>query len=191
MTEETNMNEEVENTETNAEASHTPPSDEGPILEPVFHEYEIHDFNPKTDWATVYFPEANSTITAQIPRLPNGNLLEGETLDYFISSLMPLRLDSVKKDEPAPNSVEILKRVKSVNPPDFTTVEVDRMERFREQRQMLLGQSDWTQLPDNGLSKEKREEWRKYRQALRDIPQRYAGADLNKVKIEFPKPPAE
>ena len=100
MTEETNMNEEVENTEV---TSTEPVVDSGPILEPVFHEYEIHDFNPKTDWATVYFPEANSTITAQIPRLPNGNLLEGEPLDYFISSLMPLRLDNVKKDEPAHN----------------------------------------------------------------------------------------
>jgi hypothetical protein len=188
MTEETNIPEEAE---ANIEAAAVPDNSEAPILEPVYHEYEIHDFNPKTDWATVYFPEANTTITVQVPRLPNGELLDGEPLDYFISSLIPLRLDTVKKGEPAPNSESILKRVKSVNLPDFSTPEVDRMKRFREQRQMLLGQSDWTQLPDNALSKEKREEWKKYRQALRDIPQRYASADLNKVKIEFPTPPEE
>lgn len=38
-------------------------------------------------------------------------------------------------------------------------------------RSQLLTKSDWTQLPDNGLSEEKREEWSEYRQALRDIPQ--------------------
>ena len=35
--------------------------------------------------------------------------------------------------------------------------------------QMLLF-SDWTQLPDSGLTDEKKAEWQIYRQALRDLP---------------------
>lgn len=34
----------------------------------------------------------------------------------------------------------------------------------------LLEESDWSQLPDNALSAEKRAEWVTYRQALRDVP---------------------
>lgn len=34
----------------------------------------------------------------------------------------------------------------------------------------LLDLSDWSQLPDNNLSVEKKAEWVVYRQALRDVP---------------------
>jgi hypothetical protein len=40
---------------------------------------------------------------------------------------------------------------------------------IRSQRNFLLEKSDWTQLPDSPLSEEKKEEWRLYRQGLRDI----------------------
>ena len=39
-----------------------------------------------------------------------------------------------------------------------------------ERNQKLSG-SDWTRVDDNGLSEEKRELWRVYRQTLRDLPQ--------------------
>ena len=39
----------------------------------------------------------------------------------------------------------------------------------RRERQVELNRSDWTQLPDNNLSVEKRQEWADYRQALREI----------------------
>ena len=39
----------------------------------------------------------------------------------------------------------------------------------RGQRNTLLEESDWTQLPDSPLSEEKRLEWKTYRQELRDI----------------------
>lgn len=39
----------------------------------------------------------------------------------------------------------------------------------RGYRFMLMMQSDWTQIPNNPLSDEKRAEWAVYRQALRDI----------------------
>ena len=40
---------------------------------------------------------------------------------------------------------------------------------IREKRNRLLFECDWTQLPDSPLSEEKREEWRIYRQELRDV----------------------
>ena len=40
---------------------------------------------------------------------------------------------------------------------------------LRAERNRLLAESDYTQIPDAPLSKAKREEWRAYRQALRDL----------------------
>lgn len=40
---------------------------------------------------------------------------------------------------------------------------------IRTERNMLLETTDWTQLPDAPLTEEKKEEYRVYRQALRDI----------------------
>jgi hypothetical protein len=37
-------------------------------------------------------------------------------------------------------------------------------------RMQLLLASDWTQLPDNGLTDSKKSEWQVYRQLLRDLP---------------------
>jgi hypothetical protein len=42
--------------------------------------------------------------------------------------------------------------------------------RVRQERRRLLKFSDWTQLPDNPLEQSKRDEWKTYRQALRDLP---------------------
>ena len=42
---------------------------------------------------------------------------------------------------------------------------------IREQRSKLLSGSDWTQIPDNPLSRSERESWATYRQQLRDIPE--------------------
>lgn len=41
----------------------------------------------------------------------------------------------------------------------------------REQRDRLLKDSDWTQMPDSPLAEEKKNAWQTYRQALRDVPQ--------------------
>lgn len=39
----------------------------------------------------------------------------------------------------------------------------------RTKRNLLLQESDWTQLPDCPISSEKKEEWQTYRQQLRDV----------------------
>lgn len=51
-----------------------------------------------------------------------------------------------------------------------------------ERRALRLESSDWTQMPDNALSDSKKAEWEVYRQALRDIPQRFPD-DVNKELV--------
>lgn len=43
-------------------------------------------------------------------------------------------------------------------------------EMVRGDRIQLLNESDWTQTVDSPLSESKKEEWKTYRQALRDLP---------------------
>lgn len=57
----------------------------------------------------------------------------------------------------------------------------------RAGRDSLLAASDWTQLPDNALSEEKKVEWATYRQTLRDITQ--AQPNRTTDTIEWPKKP--
>jgi hypothetical protein len=47
---------------------------------------------------------------------------------------------------------------------------VDPRNYVRHWRVMLLDASDWTQIPDNSLSVEKRQEWATWRQAVREYP---------------------
>ena len=44
------------------------------------------------------------------------------------------------------------------------------LDEFREWRNALLYETDWTILPDSPLSADKQAEWKTYRQKLRDLP---------------------
>lgn len=44
------------------------------------------------------------------------------------------------------------------------------LDEFREWRNALLSETDWTILPDSPLSADKQAEWKTYRQKLRDLP---------------------
>jgi hypothetical protein len=59
---------------------------------------------------------------------------------------------------------EIVKEPDFVDPNEF-------MYRVRGKRNLLLQQTDWTQLPDNGLTEEQKEKYIEYRQKLRDYPE--------------------
>jgi hypothetical protein len=59
-----------------------------------------------------------------------------------------------------------------------------KMCEVREKRNMLLAASDWTTLPDVPSSPERRELWRAYRQALRDITDQ-----PDSFTIVWPEPP--
>lgn len=55
----------------------------------------------------------------------------------------------------------------------------------RQSRNLLLSESDWAVLPDSPLSELKINEWKTYRQALRDIPNNFQ----NTQDIIWPKKP--
>jgi len=67
-------------------------------------------------------------------------------------------------------------------------IEVERLEQLaahaRSERDRLLSQSDWTQVPDAPVDQA---EWAEYRQALRDVPQQ-AGFPTD---ITWPVKPTE
>jgi hypothetical protein len=64
--------------------------------------------------------------------------------------------------------------------------EKDALIGLRRIRDRLLEESDWIMLEDSPFSKEKKKEWKTYRQALRDLP---ATCVIN--SIEWPTPPTK
>jgi len=64
--------------------------------------------------------------------------------------------------------------------PSFAVAEI------RLQRDYLLGRGDWTQLPDVPFTETQRQQWREYRQKLRDFP-----ATCDPANPVWPDPPIE
>ena len=60
---------------------------------------------------------------------------------------------------------------------------------IREQRDVLLTNSDWTQNNDSPLSDSEKQEWATYRQSLRDLPSQY-NSDDNPKDVTFPSVPS-
>jgi hypothetical protein len=60
---------------------------------------------------------------------------------------------------------------------------------LRARRNVYLYESDWTQLPDTGLTADKLMEWREYRQQLRDLPALVATQGWGNV--EWPAQPLD
>lgn len=59
-------------------------------------------------------------------------------------------------------------------------------EEIRAQRNMLLNNSDYTQMPDAELTEEQKAAWIAYRKELRRVPESYDSPD----KVIWPTPPA-
>lgn len=57
---------------------------------------------------------------------------------------------------------------------------------LREERDRLLYQTDWTQLPVNPLTAEQKALWENYRQQLRDLPDTVTDID----NVVWPTPPS-
>lgn len=62
-------------------------------------------------------------------------------------------------------------------------------ENIRYERNSVLSRSDWTQLPDSGLSDDTKTAWQTYRQALRNLPSTYSSAE-SEEDITWPSIPA-
>lgn len=64
------------------------------------------------------------------------------------------------------------------------------LEELRKHRNQLLSASDWTQIPDAPLSDAQKQSWVKYRQALRDFPNKIDWTvDHVFTDGDFPMPP--
>tara|TARA_Y100000296_G_C5058884_1_gene198729 strand:+ start:302 stop:709 length:408 start_codon:yes stop_codon:yes gene_type:complete len=61
---------------------------------------------------------------------------------------------------------------------------------LRGQRKKLLEESDWTTLPDSPLNEDKKEEWKTYRQQLRDITNGIETEEQYKAVV-FPTKPED
>lgn len=61
---------------------------------------------------------------------------------------------------------------------------------LRLQRDSLLKQSDWTQFNDSPLTDAKKDEWKTYRQALRDIPVNQPTPTSGLENITWPTEPS-
>lgn len=57
-----------------------------------------------------------------------------------------------------------------VDPEKYLAKEGRLWQQVRNKRNQLLADCDWTQVADAPLTEEKKEAWRAYRQALRDLP---------------------
>lgn len=85
----------------------------------------------------------------------NGSYVQAQLSDDSVGAL--------KKDFPSDVVDEAVKQAKWVI--------------VRAERDRLISQCDWTQMPDAPLDEAKKAEFTAYRQALRDIPQTYSDPD--------------
>jgi len=60
---------------------------------------------------------------------------------------------------------------------------------IRTQRNQLLLESDWTQIPDSPLTDAKKAEWTEYRQALRTVPATNSSV-IDLGQVVWPTPPS-
>jgi len=66
---------------------------------------------------------------------------------------------------------------------------IDWKKSLRTQRNVLLAESDWTQMSDSPLTDSKKTEWATYRQTLRDLPAQYSDSDTM-ADVTFPTEPS-
>ncbi|MGJ8660689.1 MAG: phage tail assembly chaperone [Bacteroidota bacterium] len=68
-------------------------------------------------------------------------------------------------------------------PIQVTYISIDEI---RFQRDILIAKTDWTQLPDAPLTKAQKAQYKSYRTALRDLPQKYVNMQ-NIINVDYPQ----
>lgn len=76
-----------------------------------------------------------------------------------------VHINGIERDCTPEEEAEIIERNRVAS----LQIEEKTKENVRQKRNLLLTESDWTQLDDTPLSNAKKLEWATYRQALRDI----------------------
>jgi len=73
--------------------------------------------------------------------------------------------------------------------PSFEDIKAVFMRDLRNERNLRLSQSDWSQLPDvqPWLDDQEKARWRDHRQSLRDLPAKYANTDhVSLLGVDWP-----
>lgn len=107
----------------------------------------------------------------------NFNVLDDQTLlefGWYPYRFVPADLDVDKIVDGSYTVIEQTEVVEYQTARNKTQDEIDSeienlWSNIRSQRNIFLNESDWTQISDSPLSEEKKDEWKIYRQQLRDI----------------------
>ena len=105
----------------------------------------------------------------------DGKYLEGDELFNYIRGFIPTQSMSRKEyiKRGISNSDYIANLVEETEIPDNFNNEdtiAENNTKFYNKRGGLLSRSDWIMLEDSPFSEKKKQEWKEYRQALRDLP---------------------
>tara|TARA_Y100000114_G_C11629906_1_gene263908 strand:- start:44 stop:469 length:426 start_codon:yes stop_codon:yes gene_type:complete len=74
---------------------------------------------------------------------------------------------------------------KAVSDKKTELVNAEPMRLLRVERNRLLAETDWTQLPNAPLTDAKKKEWETYRQALRDLPSKSTPKLIKDVMFDY------
>lgn len=125
------------------------------------YKYKIRSVDTVDGSFVVEF-EGLQPLNFWIPHDENG-WLTGDALDQAIQKLYPWEFLQKEKFKTFANGSALQQLVEPLPTPTPTA------EQVRQQRDMLLMRSDWTDLPNAPLTAEQKSAWATYRQALRDI----------------------
>lgn len=127
----------------------------------------------------------NCVVDIAPPALTTGQYAEWTGHEWSITTVSSEQYSTIKlqayQAQHANNQAELAKLTPVVHD-DFIN-----WHEIRIQRNILLSQSDYTQMPDYNGSK--KTEWATYRQALRDLPNTYSTANMVS-QITWPTPPS-
>ena len=133
--------------------------------------YRITNFESTTGIITVQFEDIHNAgtyrpegVCIQLP-VVDGVYPTGNALETLIRKNYPANLFA---HAPVANNATDIANLVSL-PTEEMLLE-QYWEKLRSERNMLLEQSDCTQLPDYPISDAKRIEWKGYRQRLREFP---------------------
>ena len=90
------------------------------------------------------------------------------TVDNYQGSDQTLTYDPTSNTVKCEDKIDELDEA-TIEQLDAVKLELDK-EYVRGNRGKLLAESDWTQFTDSPLTDSKKDEWKTYRQALRDLP---------------------
>lgn len=136
--------------------------------------------------------ESNRLLPKNWANISNFDVLDNKTLNsfgWYEYSFQPTAVpDGHKVDgryfEITENSVIEHEVVRPITEQEIADEINSLWANIRSKRNFELLQSDWTQILDSPLSEEKKQEWRVYRQLLRDIT-----SQSNPFNINWPTPP--